>query len=150
MVPLNQGKFLVTYRSSETNNYSLYQYDQEKMVLGDPVYTNADYDILEALPVKEHNRQKKLPSEVDHGVKTGLLLCQNISVSGMQSPEGEFPDQSASRVEIMGIDSSLGVINVEKDGSFYLKVAADMPFTIRTIDKRKYFNRAGKLDMVKA
>ena len=35
----------------------------------------------------------------------------------------------------MGIDSLLGTVNVEKDGSFYLKVLADTPFQIRTIDE---------------
>jgi hypothetical protein len=35
----------------------------------------------------------------------------------------------------MGIDSSLGVVQVEEDGSFYLKVMADKPFRIQTIDK---------------
>jgi hypothetical protein len=34
----------------------------------------------------------------------------------------------------MGIDSSMGIIRVEKDGSFYLKVVADQPFKIRTLD----------------
>ncbi|MBI5008516.1 MAG: hypothetical protein HZB98_02460, partial [Bacteroidia bacterium] len=40
------------------------------------------------------------------------------------------------RIEIMGVDSSLGVVKVEDDGSVYLKVAADMPFRIRTLDSK--------------
>ena len=35
----------------------------------------------------------------------------------------------------MGIDSILGLVKVEEDGSFYLKVIADIPFRIRTLDK---------------
>jgi len=30
----------------------------------------------------------------------------------------------------------MGTINVEKDGSFYLKVMADTPFRIQTIDEK--------------
>ena len=43
--------------------------------------------------------------------------------------------QQSSKIEVMGIDSLLGVVQTEEDGSFYLKVAADKPFQIRTIDK---------------
>ena len=39
----------------------------------------------------------------------------------------------------MGIDSLLGTVEVEKDGSFYLKVLADTPFRIRT------FNETGQV-----
>jgi hypothetical protein len=40
-----------------------------------------------------------------------------------------------SKVEIMGIDSSMGVFKPSVDGSFYLKVIADKPFQIRTLDE---------------
>ena len=35
--------------------------------------------MIEAVPVEEYERPKKLPSEVDPQVKTGLLLCQDIN-----------------------------------------------------------------------
>lgn len=144
VVPFNQGRFLVSYRSDDSERYCLYEYDAKEMVLGNQIYKNNDFDVIEAVFVKAHNRPRKLPSEVDFGVKTGLLLCQNINITGMNSPEGEAINQPAGRIEIMGIDSSLGVIDVEKDGSFYLKVAADMPFTIRTLDKEgKVINGPG-------
>lgn len=135
VAPFQQGKYLVSYRSDESERYVLYEYDSEKMVIGNLIYENNDFDVIEAVYVKEHIRPKKLPSEVDPAVKTGLLLCQNINITGMNSPESEAFNQLAGRIEIIGIDSSLGVIDVEKDGSFYLKVAADMPFTIKTLDK---------------
>jgi len=139
-----QGKFLVSYKSLENNRYSLYEFDPETKSLGNQIFKNDDFDVLEAVWVKEHNRPKKLPSEVDQAVKTGLLLCQNINVTGMQSPETSYQIMPANRIEIMGIDSSLGVIDVEKDGSFYLKVAADMPFSIKTLDKEgKVINGPG-------
>lgn len=129
------GKFLVSYRSVDSERFGLYEYDPENMSVGNMIYINSEFDVIASVLVKEHSRPRKLPSEVDTAVKTGLLLCQNINITGMNSPEGEPFNHPSGRIEIMGIDSSLGVVEVEKDGSFYLKVAADMPFTIKTFDK---------------
>ena len=41
----------------------------------------------------------------------------------------------ADKVEIIGTDSVMGVVPVEKDGSFYIKIKADRPFRIKTLDK---------------
>ena len=71
---------------------------------------------------------KKLPSEVDMGVKTGLLLCQNVNVLNLNHNESA----PVTAIKVMGKDSLLGIVSVEKDGSFYLKIKADMPFQIRT------------------
>jgi hypothetical protein len=133
--PVNSGKLLVSFRQSDKDFYSLYEFDPEKMTIDSQVYKSTEGDILEAVAVEAHERPKKLPSEVDYGVKTGLILCQNLNVTGLQSPESEFNFAKADRVEIMGIDSSLGVIKAQKDGSVFLKVAADMPFRIITKDK---------------
>jgi hypothetical protein len=129
------GKFLVSYRSDNSERYGLYEFDPVKMTIGNMIYKNNDYDVVASVIVKEHIRPRKLPSEVDTAVKTGLLLCQNINITGMNSTEWANLNQQAGRIEIMGIDSSLGVVDVEKDGSFYLKVAADMPFKMKTLDK---------------
>ncbi len=41
-------------------------------------------------------------------------------------------------MEVMGIDSSLGIVDVEEDGSFYLKVLADTPFRLQTVDENRH------------
>jgi hypothetical protein len=136
--PLKKGNLLVSYRPDDKGSYKLFEFDAEKMAIGSQIFASEDGDILEAVEVTVHERPRKLPSEVDLGVKTGLLLCQNINVTGMMSPETGFSFPHADRIEIMGIDSSLGVIQVEEDGSVYLKVAADMPFRIKTLNKDGY------------
>lgn len=144
VAPYRPGRLLVSFRPKKTQRFALYSFDSEKKSLENPIYSFDGYDVLEAINIKEHEKPKKLPSEVDAGVKTGQLLCQNINISGMTSPETTFPFMQADRIEIMGLDSSLGVIEVEKDGSFYLKVAADMPFRIKSIDnKGKVINGPG-------
>lgn len=132
--PVDPGRFLVSYRTTENENYSLFNFDPVRRELGDQIYKSPDKSILEAVLVREHERQKKLPSEVDAGVKTGLLFCQNIAITGSSSPDNIYSLSAGDKIEIIGVDSSLGVVNVEKDGSFYLKITADMPFKLKIID----------------
>jgi len=132
--PASNGKLLVSYRPGENEPSALYEFDTEKMILGQQIYKSAEGNIIEAVEVAIHEKPRKLPSELDHEVKTGLLLCQNINVSGLKPSSGKYSLPAADRIEIIGIDSSLGVVEVEEDGSFYLKVSADMPFRIRTLN----------------
>ncbi len=38
-------------------------------------------------------------------------------------------------MEVIGIDTTLGIVDVEKDGSVYLKIIADTPFQLQTLDE---------------
>ena len=69
------------------------------------------------------------------GAKTGLLLCQDINFLDILSAGNTSSSLKAVRLEVMGIDSSLGIVDIEEDGSFYLKILADTPFQIRRIDE---------------
>jgi hypothetical protein len=133
--PQQSGRLLVSYRKSESDRYALYEFDPEKKALGRVIYSNNDYDVLEVVLTGKHERPKKLPSEVDMGVKTGLLMCQDINVLEMKPGGITSSIPKSSRIEIVGIDSTLGSVEVSEDGSFYLKVMADKPFKIQTVDK---------------
>ena len=126
------GNLLVSYRKSVSDRYALYEFNPEKKELGKAIYSNNDYDVIEAVVTGKHERPKKLPSEVDMGVKTGLLLCQDIHFLDVPSSSNS---SKSSRIKIVGIDSTLGAFDVAEDGSFYLKVVADKPFQIQTVDK---------------
>jgi hypothetical protein len=133
--PSHSGKLLVSYRKSETDKYALYEFDPEKKMLGKAIYNNPESDVLEVIEAGQHLRPKKLPSEVDMGVKTGLLMCQDINMTDMAFSATKSSLPKASGIEIIGIDSTLGIVDVADDGSFYLKVIADKPFKLQTIDK---------------
>jgi len=62
-------------------------------------------------------------------------MCQDINfeVGSINDKEGKGP--KVTRIELLGIDKSLGIVNAEEDGSFYLKPIADTPFRIRKLDK---------------
>lgn len=129
--PLEPGKLMISYKQAGDSKFKLYEFNTEKNITERLIFGSEDKDVLEAVAVRERERPKKLPSEVDAGVKTGLLFCQDINESGIDNAGRTFA--KAERIEIMGIDSSLGIINVEDDGSFYLKIVADMPFKIKTL-----------------
>jgi len=140
----HSGKLLVSYRKSEKEKYALCEFDPENRTLGKTIYNNPESDVLEVIEAGQHIKPKKLPSEVDMGVKTGLLLCQDINVTATQNSGMKASLPKASRIEIIGIDSTLGIVDVAEDGSFYLKVIADKPFQLQTKDKNgKVLNGPG-------
>jgi hypothetical protein len=135
VLPLRSDKFLVSYRKSDSNRFALYEFDPEKRTLGQEVFNDPDYNILDIVAYEAYERPKKLPSEVDMQVKTGLLLCQDINFRDPFLPDTSSSIGKALKIEVLGIDTTYGVVEVEKDGSFQLKVMADTPFRIRTLDK---------------
>lgn len=131
---MSSGKLLVSYAPEENGKYSIYEFDTENKSVGRQIYVSTEFDAAEAVIAEKHDRPKKLPSEVDSGVKTGLLLCQDINFLSLTN-DGK-PYTKAGSIEIMGADSSLGVVQAEADGSVYLKVIADTPFRIRRLDDK--------------
>lgn len=133
--PLPSGKMLVSYRKSADDRYALFEFDVENRSLGKPIYSSTDFDVIEIADAIKHIRSKKLPSEVNSVIKTGLIVCQDVNIEDDPIKISGTLLKKASRVEIMGTDSSLGVFKPSRDGSFYLKVVADKPFQIRTLDE---------------
>lgn len=131
---MGSGKLLVSYAPEENGKYSIYEFDTENKSVGRQIYISTEFDAAEAVVAEKHDRPKKLPSEVDSGVKTGLLLCQDINFSCLAIDGKVFT--KAGSIEIMGADSSLGVVQAETDGSVYLKVIADTPFRLRRLDNK--------------
>jgi Hydrazine synthase alpha subunit middle domain len=133
--PQRSGKLLVIFRKSESERFSLYEFDPETKTIGKKLYNNIDFDVLEALEVEKRVRPKKLPSEVHPDIKTGLIVCQDVNLNNSQLSVNAISLPKSPDIEIMGVDSSLGIVHAAKDGSLYLRVLADTPFQIRSLDK---------------
>lgn len=127
--PEKSGKLIVSCKKSGSEKFELYELDPDSKSLSG-LYQDAESDLYDPVIVEARTKPKKLPSEVDKGVKTGLLLCQDINFH-----DTSFNKIIADKIEIMGVDSILGIVKAEPDGSVYLKVIADTPFRLRTIDK---------------
>lgn len=85
VLPVTYDRFLVSYRKSGSDNYALYEFDAETKTTGRLIFSDPEYDIMDVIVAKAYERPKKLPSEVDLQVKTGLLLCQDINFTGLKS-----------------------------------------------------------------
>jgi hypothetical protein len=136
VLPLKPDKYLVSCRTTDSETSALYEFDPVKNTLGKMVSSDPGYNIIDIVLAEEYERPKKLPSEVDMNVKTGLLLCQDINVLGFQPGSDKSFVPTASMIEVLGADSTYGIVAVEKDGSFQLKILADKPFRIQTLDRQ--------------
>jgi hypothetical protein len=135
VLPLWPDKYLVSCRKSDSEYFALYEFDPVKKSVGKEILADPGYNILDAVLVEEYVRPKKLPSEVDMQVKTGLLFCQDINFLNVQGQNNLSDVSKAGKIEVLGVDTTYGVVEVEEDGSFQLKIMADTPFRIRTLDK---------------
>jgi hypothetical protein len=133
--PEPSGKFLVSYRKTASERYGIYEFDPQNRSLGQKLYSSNDFDVIEVADIFKRSRARKLPSEVNPLLKTGLIMCQDVNLSDDPLKFRGSPVRKTRIVEIMGVDSSMGVFKPSKDGSFYLKVVADKPFQIITLDE---------------
>lgn len=135
MSPLKSGRLLVCYRESKESPYGLFELDPQSMELVKTVFNDSGHTTVEAVAVERHKVPKKIPSEVNMDEQTGLLLCQDINFIGIHQDTIQTKSAKAVKIEILGRESSMGTVDVEKDGSVYLKIKADTPFQLQTLDK---------------
>ena len=134
--PLQNGKIVVSYRAEKSGNYDVYEFDPEGTSVGRLLFSHQEkYRIAEVNVVAKRNRPRDLPSEVDESFDSGLLLCQDINTPDITKQPEDNECKKACRVRLCGIDGTLGEVNVEDDGSFQLKILADTPFRIFTLDE---------------
>ena len=134
VLPTQSGEMFVSYQASESEPSVLFRFSVKDKSLGELIYSNPEYFIVEPLFVEAFTRPRDLPDDVDPEISTGLLLCQDINVVALQ-PETSSETVEATKVELLGIDKSLGIVPVEEDGSVYLKVVADTPVRFQTLDE---------------
>ena len=99
------------------------------------LYKNPEYHAMEPVMVAKHARPRNLPSEVEEDKTTGLLFCQDINVSALLPENNMSSSVKAGKIQVLGIGKKLGEVQVEEDGSFYLKIIADTPVQLQTIDE---------------
>ncbi len=132
--PLPSGDLLVSYRPAEAKTAGLYHFSFSEGSVGRPIIGGSDYHAIEPVLVKAYTRPRHLPDEVDKMVSTGQLFCQDINVTAIRQDSLLTPPEKASMIEVLGMDKSMGIVPVEEDGSFYLKILADKPFRLQTLD----------------
>jgi len=133
---MNNGRLLVCYRTSKDDAYGLYELDPENMNLVRSVFHDSKYKTIQAAVVEKRKMPKNIPSEVKAEAQTGLLLCQDVNFTRFLEDTVLTKVSKAVKIEVLGLESSLGTVDVEKDGSVYLKIKADTPFQLQTLDEQ--------------
>jgi len=133
--PLATENLLLCYKKLNEDHVGLYEFDPIGQQLVRTIYKNKKYTFLDAVSVNSKTRPKKIPSEVNMEEETALLLCQDINFTGHQQNNDKTLLEKAVSIEVLGMEESMGIVNVEQDGSVYLQVKADTPFKIQTLDK---------------
>lgn len=135
VLPDGPGSCLVSYREQKGDTFTLHRYDPGSGKIGEPVYRGEGH-VFDPVLVVPEKRPRILPNDVSHGESTALLMSQDINHSMLAVHPGLSGDSLADRIRISGMEGELGRVQVEEDGSFYLKIDADMPFRIETLNSR--------------
>jgi len=134
VIPCEEERCLVSYQPCEGELYALYEFNtisrEEPTLLykGDGHVT----DPVRITAMKE--RPRILPSAVNRDNPTGLLMSQDINHSMMPFNPLVTGDTLADRIRVCGVDGLLDEVEVEDDGSFYMKLDADKPYRIETLN----------------
>jgi hypothetical protein len=134
--PLDVGGCLVSYRPSSSETFGLYRFEPDtyqapvllirrETNLTDPVFISA-----------VDPRPRILPSAVDPGNSTGLLMSQDIKHSMLTAHAGISGDSLAGRIRISTFEGELAVVEAKADGSFYIKVDAEIPLRFEALNNQ--------------
>jgi hypothetical protein len=134
--PTESSNILVSYKASEKEPYALYSFDASTREAPLLLY-QTEANIIDPLLVRAmENRPLKLPSAVNPGNPTGLLMSQDINHSMLRANNGITGDTMADRIRVSTLEGELAVVEVKADGSFYLQLDADIPFRIEAMNSQ--------------
>ena len=132
VLPADSGDLFVSFRKPGDPSFGLFTFSTARRKIEKTLLADHQYHYLDPVCVQPYKKPRNLPNELMLSYPTGLLMSQNINLT-----EDSIPGSKATRIEVLGMDHSLGIIRVSQDGSFFLKIPADMPFRIQTLDEKK-------------
>lgn len=134
--PMEGSRLLVAYQPSFEDAIGLYIFDADSREIPAKLYEGSGPVTDPVLINVMEKRPMKLPSAVNPDNPTGLLMSQDINHSMMPVNMGISGDLKADRIRVSTLEGELAVVEVKEDGSFYLKVDADIPLQIETLNSQ--------------
>lgn len=134
VIPWKGASCLVSYQPTEDLTYALYKYNTESGESPELLYQGIGHITDPVRIAAMEERPRILPSAVNPENNTGLLMSQDINHSLLPSNPAVAGDTLADRIRVYGLDGLLGDVEVKEDGSFYMKLDADKPFRMETIN----------------
>ena len=135
VLPASSKELLVSFCPSGDQSIGLYTFNIDDKSVKESLPGGSKYHFIDPVLVEPYERPRNLPiMELNLSYPTGLIMCQDINLTALTGNNGESIPK-ATKIEVLGMNKSLGIVPVEEDGSFFLKVIADLPFRIRTLDE---------------
>jgi hypothetical protein len=142
------GDLLVSYASTDKNDtYSIYRIEPESGEIIEPVLTEQNWHSIDIQLVRKRQQVKGRSNWLVPGAKTGVFYClnsyrTNLStiaevrpgdikfvrvVEGLPERKSSSHGYSARRI--------LGIAPVQMDGSYQIRVPAEIPLNFQLLDK---------------
>ncbi|MEA3461132.1 MAG: hypothetical protein U9R49_04570 [Bacteroidota bacterium] len=136
VTPAADGTCLVSYLPVDGSTFGLYRFDPGMPETPAALF-QGDKNLVDPVIVAVVDpRPRILPSPVDPNKPTAILMIQDINHSRLPV-HGEFTgDSLADRIRISTLDGELAVVEAKDDGSVYVKLDADTPFYIETLNSQ--------------
>ncbi len=134
--PIKGSKSLVSYRPSDKEPFALYTFDANTKEAPLLIYKGSSHVTDPLLVASMEKRPFILPSPVELNNPTAILMSQDINHSMLPVNMGISGDSAANRIRVSTLEGELAVVEVKADGSFYLKLDADIPLRIETLNSQ--------------
>ena len=134
--PMKGSNNLVSYQPSDNEPYALYTFDADSRNAPHLLYKGRGHITDPLLVASMEKRPMILPSPVDLNNPTAILMSQDINHSMNPVNMGISGDSTAKRIRVSTLKGELAVVEVKTDGSFYLKLDADIPLRIETLNRQ--------------
>ena len=152
--PLPDGKLLVSYRTElPGSSFSIYRISPETGKLLSEVYKEDGWHSVDAHALTPHPRVEGRSTWVNYNIKSGVFYCLDAYMT--DRPEGKkIPPGSIKRLRVIeglpihqetqsnqssgrrfGLKRILGLLPMEEDGSFHIKVPANTPISFQLLDE---------------
>jgi len=123
-----------------TEKFDLFAFDLQKEAISEKIYGDALQNSIQAIPVLTRAVPKKFWSLLTTESKFGYFLALDSYSSAGEKSGPVLTEISSVRVWTLPAGTTkeeiLGEAPVEKDGSFYVEVAADQPVRFELLDSK--------------
>ncbi len=132
--PSKDEMLYVSLSDDRTGKSGIYMLNPDNGMLHEELLFECREELSDILLVQALDpRPRILPSAVNPEKETGLLMSQNINHSQLPPHEG-ISDTIATRIRLSTETGLMGETEVKADGSFYLRLDANTPFRIESLN----------------
>lgn len=136
VTPLEDSICLVSYMPVDGSTFGLYLFDPSKAETPAALF-QGDKNLVDPLMVTVMDpRPRILPSPVNPDKPTAIFMIQDINHSRLPVNGEITGDSLADRIRISTLDGELAIVKAKDDGSVYVKLDADTPFYIETLNSQ--------------